>query len=242
MIYSKGAWMTSNPCKLDSDAITMIEVAASDGPVAVSTRTCAGREASWRRPPLSRRQQHPWGRTRMRRRFSTAKRGADFRSGCARRRTTQPRSGRSCPNVCRKFPSPQSPWGDLGRFQALRVPPNPRWVVAQSLQRLCASQKVSESVTEPDDRWPIVQILDGKDARWCPSCGYSLRTCILRAMNSDPQGERCCDECDHPPWERSERPLLDHPVETEPDLGAGWGPGDLHMTTNPNDPINFHWP
>jgi hypothetical protein len=130
----------------------------------------------------------------------------------------------------------------LGRFQALRVPPNPRWVVAQSLQRLCASQKVSESVTEPDDRWPIVQILDGKDARWCPSCGYSLRTCILRAMNSDPQGERCCDECDHPPWERSERPLLDHPVETEPDLGAGWGPGDLHMTTNPNDPINFHWP
>jgi hypothetical protein len=33
-------------------------------------------------------------------------------------------------------------------------------------------------------------------------------------MNSDPQGERCCDECDHPAWERSERPLFDHPVET----------------------------
>jgi hypothetical protein len=97
-------------------------------------------------------------------------------------------------------------------------------------------------VTESDDRWPIVQILDGKDARWCPSCGYSLRSCIQHEMNSDPQGERCCDECDHPPWERSQRPLFDHPVETEPDLGAGWGPGDLHLTTDPKDPINHPLP
>lgn len=57
-------------------------------------------------------------------------------------------------------------------------------------------------------------------------------------MNCDPQGEPCCDECDHPAWERSERPLFDHPVETEPDLGAGWGLGGLHMTTDPNDPMN----
>ena len=55
------------------------------------------------------------------------------------------------------------------------------------------------------------------------------------AMNSDPQGEPCCDECDHPPWERSERPLFDHPVEMEPDLGAGWD-------TDPNDPINHPLP
>jgi hypothetical protein len=61
-------------------------------------------------------------------------------------------------------------------------------------------------------------------------------------MNSDPQGERCCDECDHPPWERSQRPLFDHPVETEPDLGTGWGPGDLHLTTDPKDPINHPLP
>ena len=68
--------------------------------------------------------------------------------------------------------------------------------------------------------------------------GYSLRSCTQYAMNSDPQGEPCCDECDHPAWERSERPLFDHPVETEPDRAAGWRPGDLHMTTDPNDPIN----
>ena len=68
--------------------------------------------------------------------------------------------------------------------------------------------------------------------------GYSLRSCTQYAMNSDPQGEPYCDECDHPAWERSERPLFDHPVETEPDLGVGWRPGDLHMTTDPNDPIN----
>ena len=68
--------------------------------------------------------------------------------------------------------------------------------------------------------------------------GYSLRSCTQYAMNSDPQSEPCCDECDHPAWKRSERPLFDHPVETEPDLGAGWGLGDLHMTTDPNDPIN----
>ena len=61
-------------------------------------------------------------------------------------------------------------------------------------------------------------------------------------MNCDPQGEPCCDECDHPAWERSERPLFDHPVETEPDLGAGWGLGGLHMTTDPNDPMNHPLP
>ena len=65
---------------------------------------------------------------------------------------------------------------------------------------------------------------------------YSLRSCTQYAMNSDPQREPCCD--DHPAWKRSERPLFDHPVETEPDLGAGWGAGDLHMTTDPNGPIN----
>ena len=65
---------------------------------------------------------------------------------------------------------------------------------------------MSESVTESDDRWPIVQILDGKDARGAHRAGYSLRSCTQYAMNSDPQGEPGCDECDHPAWSgRSDR-------------------------------------